>query len=66
MVFSGQRLRGDGAKDPLFHDLIRESTTAFWDAYLKGDAAAETWLAGGGLRDVMGKDGRLESHASRQ
>jgi len=61
MVFSGQRLRGgDGKKDPLFHDLIRKSTTAFWDAYLKGDAAAKKWLAEGGFREVMGKDGRLE------
>jgi hypothetical protein len=61
MVFSGQRLRGgDGKKDPLFHALIRESTTAFWDAYLKGEAAAKRWLAEGGFREVMGKDGRLE------
>jgi dienelactone hydrolase len=61
MVFAGQRLRGgDGKKDPLFHALIRESTTAFWNAYLKNDAAAKRWLAEGGFREVMGKDGKLE------
>jgi hypothetical protein len=27
-------------KDALFQDLIRKSTTAFWDAYLRGDAEA--------------------------
>jgi hypothetical protein len=37
MVFSGaKRLAGAGKKDALFHDLIRMSTTAFWDVYLKG------------------------------
>jgi predicted dienelactone hydrolase len=61
MVFSGERLRGEAnPKDPVFHDLIRESTTAFWDAYLKHETAARTWLAGGGFRDVMGADGKLE------
>jgi predicted dienelactone hydrolase len=66
MVFSGQRLRGgNGTKDPLFHDLIRESTTAFWDAYLKGDAKAKSWLAEGGFREVMGKDGTLEVKKQR-
>ena len=27
-----------------YQKFIRESTTAFWDAYLKGDAAAKKWL----------------------
>lgn len=61
MVFSGRRWRGgDAAKDPLFHDLIRQSTTAFWDAYLKDDPAARAWLAGGGFSAVLGKDGVFE------
>jgi len=61
MVFAGQRRGGRvDEKDPLFHDLILESTTAFWDAYLKDDAAAKSWLAGGGFQDVMGKNGKLE------
>ena len=46
--------------DPLFHGLILQSTTAFWDAYLKNDAAAKSWLAKGGFREEMGKSGTLE------
>ncbi len=61
MVFSGHRRRfGDGTKDPLFHDLIRRSTTAFWDAYLKGDAEAMTWFSGDGFEKVLGANGVFE------
>lgn len=61
MVFTGERFGGDSSdKDPLFHDLILQSTTAFWDAYLKNDAAAKKWLAQGSFRDEMGKNGTLE------
>jgi predicted dienelactone hydrolase len=61
MIFSG---RFAGAqkrqKDELFQDLIRQGTTAFWDAYLKGDAKAKSWLARGGYEAELGKDGKLE------
>jgi predicted dienelactone hydrolase len=61
MVFSGRpRAMGGGAKDPLFQDLILQSTTAFWDAYLRGDAAAKTWLAGDGFEKVLGANGKWE------
>ncbi len=61
MVFAGERLRGvPSDKDPIFHDLILQSTTAFWDAYLKNDAAAKKWLAQGDFREEMGKNGTLE------
>jgi dienelactone hydrolase len=61
MIFSGRRiLEGDRAKDPLFHSLILQGTTAFWDAYLKGDAAAKDWLAKGGYAAALGADGKLE------
>lgn len=60
MVFSGRSgLRGNRAKDDVFHDLIRISTTAFWDAYLNGDAAAKAFLADG-WADALGKDATLE------
>ena len=64
MIFSG-RLRptsaaGQGERDALFQDLIRQSTTAFWDAYLRGDAAAKAWLAEGGFEAALGSDGSLE------
>lgn len=51
---------GDRAKDPRFHDLIRQGTTAFWDAYLKGDSAAMKWLAEGGFEAALGADGVFE------
>jgi dienelactone hydrolase len=61
MVFSGHRRRfGDGTKDPLFHDLIRQSTTAFWDAYLKGDTKAMAWFSGGGFERLLGANGVFE------
>ncbi|HVP91269.1 MAG TPA: hypothetical protein VMS75_08645 [Terriglobales bacterium] len=62
MIFSGRpRAAGQGEKDSLFQDLIRQATTAFWDAYLLGDARAKAWLSGGGLAALLGGDGRLET-----
>jgi predicted dienelactone hydrolase len=49
-----------GSRDALFLDLIREGSTAFWDAYLKEDAAAKRWLAEGGFAAALGKAGRWE------
>jgi predicted dienelactone hydrolase len=61
MIFSGRgRLAGNRAKDARFQELICAATTAFWDAYLRGDAKAEAWLAGGGFQSMMGRDGTLE------
>jgi predicted dienelactone hydrolase len=60
MIFSGRRRRGDGEKDARFQDLIRMSSTAFWDAYLRDDPHAAAWLAEGGLETVLGRDGVLE------
>jgi dienelactone hydrolase len=61
MIFSGRLVGGSerGAKDARFQDLILQGTTAFWDAYLKDDAAAKSWLARG-YGAVLGKDGRIE------
>jgi dienelactone hydrolase len=61
MVFSG-RPRGvvGGEKDELFRGLILMSSTAFWDAYLKGDAQAKTWLAGTGFTTVLKQNGKFE------
>ena len=33
--------------------MILALSTAFWDAYLKGDAEAKAWLSGDGPRGVM-------------
>jgi len=61
MVFSGRSgLRGDRSKDDLFRSLILQCATAFWDAFLKGDAKARKWLAEGGLTGAVGTEGTLE------
>jgi predicted dienelactone hydrolase len=61
MIFAGARGKiGDGTKDPRFHDLIGLCTTAFWDAYLKGDARAKAWLSEKGFRQALGDDGTFE------
>jgi predicted dienelactone hydrolase len=60
MIFSGRgRLQG-GEQDEKFQALIRESTLAFWDAYLRGDPKAKAWLANGGFESVLGKSGTFE------
>jgi dienelactone hydrolase len=51
---------GDPKKDPRFQALTRMATMAFWDAYLKGDKPAKTWLAEGGLKEALGADGTVE------
>jgi len=54
MVFSGRTTaRPRPETDPLFHDLILRGTTAFWDAYLRGDGDALTWLRDG-YRQALG------------
>jgi hypothetical protein len=54
------------ARGPRFHELIRLATTAFLDAYLKGDAAARDWLTGGGLAQALGGEASLEMKRQRQ
>lgn len=61
MVFSGRDgPTRDKAQDGRFHSLILISSTAFWDAYLKDDASAKTWLANGGFAQALGSDGTFE------
>jgi predicted dienelactone hydrolase len=65
MIFTEARFRRGpnrphAAKDPRFRRLIVLATTAFWEAYLKGDRRARAWLIRGGLKRMLGKDGRLE------
>jgi predicted dienelactone hydrolase len=61
MIFSDhQRLFKGGDGDGRFHPLICLATTAFWDAYLKGEAAAQGWLTGGGLARGLGQEASLE------
>lgn len=65
MIFSGRSgVRGERSKDEIFHDLIRLSSTAFWDAYLLENTTAKQWLKQGGFKAVLGKDGVFEVSAA--
>lgn len=39
---------------------IQAATTAFWDAYLKGDPSAKEWLRAGGFSEWLGSIGAVE------
>ncbi|WP_309380332.1 alpha/beta hydrolase family protein [Cerasicoccus frondis] len=43
-IFSDFERPGNPPRDPRFHPAIQEITTQFWNAYLKDDANAKTWL----------------------
>jgi hypothetical protein len=47
-----------GTRDPNHHRAILALSTAFWDSYLRGDAAARAWLDGSGARSVLEKADR--------
>jgi hypothetical protein len=56
-VFTDRALPGDTEpRNPNHHRVILALSTAFWDAYLKGDPAALAWLNGTGPRSVMEKE----------
>ena len=59
-TFSGHFHWWQHAKDREFQPLIRVATTAFWDAHLRGDAAAKAWLEQGGFTALMGSKGKFE------
>jgi hypothetical protein len=42
---------------------LKAISTAFLDAYLRHDAAAKSWLAGGGLAAYLGDGGRVETRS---
>ena len=53
-AFTDRALPGDREpRNPNHHRVILALSTAFWDAYLKDDAAAKAWLEGNGPRTVM-------------
>ncbi len=53
MAFSERDLLGQPIKDPQYHRAILALTTAFWDAELRGDPAAKSWLQGDRARSVL-------------
>jgi predicted dienelactone hydrolase len=60
LTYSGHARKADGASDAMFHRLIAETSIAFWDAYLKGDADAKASLHADGLAARVGSAGRVE------
>jgi pimeloyl-ACP methyl ester carboxylesterase len=62
MVFSGVRMNKDkGKKDPVFHELICQATTAFWEATLQNNVPARDWLwQKDGFEKVLGENGTWE------
>jgi hypothetical protein len=60
-AFSERALPGEGRQqNPNHHRAILALSTAFWDAFLKGDAEAKAWLNGEGARSVLEKDDRWQ------
>ncbi|HSY42321.1 MAG TPA: hypothetical protein VK811_00315 [Candidatus Acidoferrum sp.] len=53
-AFTDRALPGDHEpRNPNHHRVMLALTTAFWDAYLRGDTAALAWLDGSGPRSVL-------------
>ena len=53
-AFTERALPGDTERrNPNHHRAILAISTAFWDAWLRGDAGAKAWLDGGGPRSVL-------------
>ena len=60
-AFTDRGLPGDsGPRDPNHHRAILAVTTAFWDAFLRGEAAARDWLDGDGPRRVLAERDRWQ------
>jgi predicted dienelactone hydrolase len=61
-AFTDRALPGDREKrNPNHHRVIVALSTAFWDAYLRDDAAAKSWLDGDGPRNLLESDDRWQT-----
>ena len=61
-AFTDRALPGDTEKrNPNHHRVILALSTAFWDVWLREDAAARVWLDGDGPRSVLEKDDRWQA-----
>lgn len=53
-AFGDRPLPGEtGRRNPNHHRVILALSTAFWDAYLRGDGDAKAWLEGDGPKSVL-------------
>jgi predicted dienelactone hydrolase len=65
-AFTDRALPGEtGRRNPNHHRAILALSTAFWDAYLKGDAAARAWLDGAGPRGVLETNDRWQTKRTK-
>ncbi len=67
MVYSGSR--GQLADNPLrvaHETAIVAGTTAYWDAYLRGDQGARDWLLGDGFRSLLQPKDVFESRLTSE
>ena len=68
MIFSGRPgLDAERKKqDAVFHEIICAGSTAYWDARLRDDAAAQAWLMDGGFAQRLGGQGTFETKKPAQ
>ncbi len=60
-AFTDRTLPRESGKRHLdYHRVILALSTAFWDAWLRGDMAAKTWLEGDGPTSVLEKNDRWQ------
>jgi predicted dienelactone hydrolase len=60
-AFTDRPLPGDKEeRNPKHHASILALSTAFWDAYLKGDKDAKAWLDGDGPKAILEKEDRWQ------
>ncbi|GMW03456.1 MAG: hypothetical protein AMXMBFR84_45900 [Candidatus Hydrogenedentota bacterium] len=60
-AFSDRALPGDrNGRNPNHHRVIVALSTAFWDAYLKGEESAKAWLDGDSPRLIMDEKDRWQ------
>jgi len=63
MAFGDREGVGRAPRESRYHRAMIALTTAFWDAHLKGDAAATAWLNGEGAGTVLDPKDRWEMNA---
>jgi len=66
MIFAGRSAKLSAKQSAAMLDMIRQSTTAFWDAWLCGDDGAKRWLNEGGGKESLGDLGVMEIHVPKR
>jgi dienelactone hydrolase len=64
MVFAGSRGKlGENEKRHIHEQIIKVTSLAYWDAYLKDDRDAYEWLSGAGYAEWLGDEGEYKCKA---